>query len=32
MRKSCKNREHSIKHWRKLSRNVVTMLPLCPLS
>ncbi len=31
MRKSCKKREHSIKHWRKLSRTMVTMLALCLL-
>ena len=29
MRKSCKKREHNIKRWRKLSRTMVTMLPLC---
>ena len=29
---SCKKREHSIEHWRKLSRTMATMLPLCLLS
>ena len=29
MRKSCKKREDSMKHWRKLSRTMDTMLPHC---
>ncbi len=32
MREICKKREHSIKHWRKLSRTTATMLPLSLLS
>ncbi len=26
MRKSCKEREHSIKHWRKLSRTIIAII------